>query len=168
MIITKQLVKIFNGSRKKRTTHTDPATVQRTFEMPLLSKSLYLISCLQLLHSGFSSYEFNQVTKNIIFENDDNAFPTLPNDIKLEVVSGLVLFFLATILSYSQLQYLTVRGPAKIISTGEYLQPINLHEASNIDLLTGSDPFGEINYHPSFVDIREKRSKMKEYLSKKQ
>lgn len=100
-------------------------------------------------------------------DNPRAILPNLPKDIVFETIFGLALFWLATMLSYEKIQFLTVRGGDKVINTNDYLQPIAINKASNIDILTGSDPFGEINYHPSFLNIHLKREEMKEYLDKK-
>lgn len=135
--------------------------------MSLFSKSLFLLAWLQLIHSGFSSYEFHRVSKQLVLDNPDAVLPKLPLDIKLEAISGLVFFILAEFIGNSVLRFLTIRGEERIIDTHEYLKPVSMNKASNINVLLNSDPYGEINYHPSFVDIQAKRKEMKEFLAAK-
>lgn len=135
--------------------------------MSLFSKSLFLLAWLKLIHSGFSSYEFHTVSKQLVLDNPDAVLPKLPLDIKLEAISGLVFFILAEFIGNSVLRYLTIRGEERIIDTHEYLKPVSMNKASNINVLLNSDPYGEINYHPSFVDIQAKRKEMKEFLAAK-
>lgn len=135
--------------------------------MSLFSKSLFLLAWLKLIHSGFSSYEFHRVSKQLVLDNPDAVLPKLPLDIKLEAISGLVFFILAEFIGNSVLRYLTIRGEERIIDTHEYLKPVSMNKASNINVLLNSDPYGEINYHPSFVDIQAKRKEMKEFLAAK-
>lgn len=132
--------------------------------MSILSKSFYFIAWIQIIHSGVSSYEFHQIVKHIILENPDAKTPGLPDDVKLEALCGLLFFILGTFISQSKLKYLSIRGEERIMETDEYLKPIELNKASSTDVVINNDPYGEINYLPSFVDIHAKRKLFKEYL----
>ncbi|CDO96599.1 unnamed protein product [Kluyveromyces dobzhanskii CBS 2104] len=135
--------------------------------MSIISKSFYLIAWLQIIHSAVSSFEFHQVVKHIILENPDAQTPGLPVDIKLEAICGLIFFIVGKFVSYSKITHLTIRGEERIIEANQYLKLIALNKASNTDVLTNSDPYGEINYHPAFVDIHYKRKAYKEYINRK-
>lgn len=124
--------------------------------MSILTTILYSISILQILHSGFSSYEFHQLTKNI----NSTPYP-IPKDIQLECYMGLAIFILTSFFSFNQLEYYAVQ-PSKanklsLLSTGQYLKDISLSKANNVHNLIGNDPNGEVTFAPSFVDIQKKR-----------
>ena len=135
--------------------------------MSLISKILLLISLAQIFHSGFSSYEFHQLKKQLAASSvaDVSGIP-LPNDIQLEVVIGLSLFMLSVFLSFDKLEYLPLKGGHTALTQGKYLQEIDMNKATTIDNLMGSDPYGYINYTPAFVDIHAKRQEVSEWLAK--
>ncbi|KAL3240353.1 Emc5p RNJ42_03571 [Nakaseomyces bracarensis] len=131
--------------------------------MGIISKVLQTLSLIQLLHAGFSSYEFNQIVKKGV-----NTSTTLPLDIKFEVLCALILFALGSFLSFDTLQYYTVRGERKLVGPKEYLADIKLNKATNIDNLIGCDPNGEVSYAPSFVDVKAKREEVQKWMNETQ
>lgn len=131
--------------------------------MSIISKVLQTFSLLQLLHAGFSSYEFNQIVKKGV-----STSTKLPLDIKFEVVCALVLFALGSLLSFETLQYYPVRGEKKIVGPKQYLADIKLNKATNIDNLVGCDPNGEVSYTPSFVDVKAKRDEVQKWMNETQ
>lgn len=128
--------------------------------MGLVSKSLYAVSLLQLLHAGFSSYEFHQVMKK-----HNRVGAQLPQDIKFEGLCAIIIFTLGVFLSFEVLQYYPLRGEEKPLGPKQYLLDIKLNKSSNIDNLVGVDPNGEVSYTPSFVDIKEKREQVQKWLN---
>ncbi|AMD20631.1 HDL113Cp [Eremothecium sinecaudum] len=135
--------------------------------MSLISSLLFIISSFQLFHSGFSSFEFHQLKKQPHMYNGLQKEIRLPIDIQLEVITGLILFTLAVFLSFDKLEYLTLRGPRKLLSQNQYLSEIQMTAATKKDNLIGSDAYGEFTFMPSFVDIHAKRKEIREYISRK-
>ncbi|KOG98863.1 ER membrane protein complex subunit 5 [Saccharomyces pastorianus] len=134
--------------------------------MTLVSKLLYAVSTLVLLHSGFSSYEFHHLLKLKSLNNAQTVIHELPKDIKYETYAGLLLFVLAVFTSFKKLQYLPIESnDGMIISEGNYLKEIALNKATNVDNLIGSNPNGEIVFTPSFVDVHAKRKLSREWAS---
>ncbi|CAL9730106.1 ER membrane protein complex subunit 5 [Monosporozyma unispora] len=131
--------------------------------MSIITTVLYTISILQILHSGFSSFEFHQLTKNM----DSTTYP-IPKDIQLECYMGLVVFILTSFLSFKKLEYYPVKpskeNKLKLLSTGQYLKDISLSKANNVHNLIGNDPNGEVTFAPSFVDIQKKREEIALWL----
>lgn len=131
--------------------------------MTILTKVLYSISILQILHSGFSSFEFHQLTKNM----DPIDYP-LPRDIKLECYMGLILFIFTCFLSFKKLQYYPIKptegSELNLLSTNQYLKDISLNKANNVHNLIGDDPHGEVSFTPSLVNIQKKREEIALWL----
>lgn len=133
--------------------------------MSLLTKLLYIVSIIQILHSGFSSYEFHQLLKNTNYREQYS----LPKDIQLECYMGLFLFILTSFLSFKKLQYYPIRPSVdnrlKLLTTDQYLKDISLSKANNIHNLIGDDPNGEITFTPNFVDLQRKRKEISDWLN---
>lgn len=133
--------------------------------MSLLTKLLYIVSIIQILHSGFSSYEFHQFAKNTTYREHYS----LPKDIQLECYMGLFLFILTSFLSFKKLQYYPIRPSVdnrlKLLTTDQYLKDISLSKANNIHNLIGDDPNGEITFTPNFVDLQRKRKEISNWLN---
>lgn len=133
--------------------------------MSLLTKLLYIVSIIQILHSGFSSYEFHQLAKNTTYREHYS----LPKDIQLECYMGLFLFILTSFLSFKKLQYYPIRPSVdnrlKLLTTDQYLKDISLSKANNIHNLIGDDPNGEITFTPNFVDLQRKRKEISNWLN---
>lgn len=133
--------------------------------MSFLIKILYIVSILQILHSGFSSYEFHQLVKNTSYKEHYS----LPRDIQLECYMGLALFILTSFLSFTKLQYYSIRPSTndklKLLTTDEYLKDISLTRANNVHNLIGNDPNGEVTFTPNFVDLQRKRKEISEWLT---
>ncbi|CCH60962.1 hypothetical protein TBLA_0D04660 [Henningerozyma blattae CBS 6284] len=136
--------------------------------MSILSKVLFGVGIIQLLHAGFSSYEFHQLLKsstNINESSNEQKLYQLPNDIKLEVFISLAILTVSIFLSFNKLKYYPINNKNdEIITEGEYLSNIQMSKASNVDNLVGSDPTGYITYLPNMVDIQAKRKEVAEYL----
>ena len=133
--------------------------------MLFLTKILYIVSILQILHSAFSSYEFHQLVKNTTYQEHYS----LPRDIQLECYMGLVLFILAPFLSFTKLQYYPIRpsinNGLKLLTTDQYLKDISLSRANNVHNLIGDDPNGEVTFTPNFVDLQKKRKEISDWLT---
>lgn len=135
--------------------------------MTYLSSLLLIISILQLIHSGFSSYEFHQFKKDAITLNGNQASSIkMPLDIQIEAMVGLFLFTISIFLSFQKLKYYPMQSNLKILTQNMFLQEINMNKATTVDNLIGNDPFGQIIYCPNFVNVHEKRRTVQEYLSK--
>ncbi|CCD22434.1 Emc5p NDAI_0A02760 [Naumovozyma dairenensis CBS 421] len=142
--------------------------------MSIVSKGLLIIAIFQLLHSGFSSYEFHQILKNISSTNDhmNNAAIeslSLPKDIVYEAISASILFALSMFFSLEKPEYLPIRnidGSEKKLKPlkGDYLKEIALNKSTNTDNLIGAITTGEISYTPSFINIHEKRRIVKQWI----
>lgn len=135
--------------------------------MSIISKSLFIIFTLQLLHSAFSSFEFHQLTKQQVSHGELRTSINLPVDIKIEVLVALTLFTIGVMMSFDKLQYLTLSGPRRIVSQDQYLQELPMNAATKKDNLIGNDPHGAFTYMPSLVNIHGYRKYMKEHLLNK-
>ncbi|KAL6949079.1 hypothetical protein ACO0QE_001567 [Hanseniaspora vineae] len=133
--------------------------------MAILSKIIITVALMQLLHSGYSIYEFNEINKRMgsaVIGTNAN----LPLDIKYEVYSALVLFILGVFCSFDKITY-TPFSSTHTKNTGEYLQPIAMNKATTIDNLQELDPYGMVNNTPYIVDIIAKRKAYSEWEKSK-
>lgn len=135
--------------------------------MGLISKLLLVLSVVLMAHSGFSSYEFHQLSKRGLRELPSELSAQVPKDIIYETVAGLGLFLLSTFLSFEKLSYYPLLGPKKALTQGQYLEDITMRKATNVDNLIGSDPAGAVDYTPSFVDVIDKRAQVRQWAAKK-
>lgn len=127
---------------------------------------MLIVALAQLFHSGFSSYEFHQLKKQLAAGSSvaiDQI--SLPKDIRLEVLSGLILFTFSVFMSFGKLTYLPLSGKPVLLSQHEYLKEIDMNRATMTNNLIGSDPYGEITYTPNFVDVHAKRKELKQWLN---
>lgn len=146
---------------KQVTSSIDKKTISMTFFI----KILYIVSVLQVLHSGFSSYEFHQLVKNTNYKDHYS----LPKDIQLECYIGLALFILTSFLSFTKLQYYPIKpsinNKLRLLTTDQYLKDISLSRANNVHNLIGNDPNGEVTFTPNFVDLQRKRKEISDWLA---
>lgn len=131
--------------------------------MSIFSKLLGFIGTIQLLHAGFSSYEFHQLLKTIELEQHDTIIK-LPNDIKLEVLISFILIVISTFLSLNKITFYTLNDEK--ISTNNYLQNIKYSKFTNIENLKGSSDSGLFYNTPFLLDIVAKRNEINDYLNK--
>ncbi|AET39414.1 Emc5p Ecym_4354 [Eremothecium cymbalariae DBVPG len=136
--------------------------------MSIISKVLSTLSILQLVHSGFSSFEFYQLKKQLSLIDGLQQDITLPYDIQLEVLCGLLLFTLSVFLSFEKLKYIPLVRSRELLTQNQYLQEIQMNKATKKDNLIGNDPFGEFSCMPSFINIHRKRKEIRDYLSIKE
>ncbi|SCU83830.1 LAMI_0C04896g1_1 [Lachancea mirantina] len=132
--------------------------------MSILSKFLLVVAICQLVHSGFSSHEFHVLKKQLALRNSDVDQLTLPRDIQLEVLSGLVIFTLSVFLSNDKLSFLLLPGKGKLIKQNAYLQEISMNRATISNNLAGSDPYGDVTYMPNFVDVHARREQVRSWV----
>ncbi|KAH3900987.1 uncharacterized protein SCODWIG_01899 [Saccharomycodes ludwigii] len=143
--------------------------------MSFLSKTLVIISILQLIHSGYSTYEFNQVIKQLNLKktltistsaSNYNTFASsLPMDIQYEALFALFLFTIGIFFSFETVSYIPLSSK-KVVQTAEYLQPIDMNRASILDNLQEIDPYGGINNTPMLTDLLQKRREYREWAKK--
>lgn len=133
--------------------------------MSFFIKILYILSVLQVLHSGFSSYEFHQLVKNTNYKD----YYSLHKDIQLECYIGLALFILTSFLSFTKLQYYPIKpsinNKLRLLTTDQYLKDISLSRANNVHNLIGNDPNGGVTFTPNFVDLQRKRKEISDWLA---
>ncbi|CAB4255741.1 similar to Saccharomyces cerevisiae YIL027C KRE27 Member of a transmembrane complex required for efficient folding of proteins in the ER [Maudiozyma barnettii] len=139
--------------------------------MSLISKILQFIAIIIILHSGFSSYEFNQTSKHLS-QNDILNSIVLPIDIKYEAIAGLLLFIISVFVSFEKIEYYSLRRQEghsiETLSQGQYLKYITLNKATDRDNMINSDPTGDVSYTPNMVHIHEKRKLMRDWIQKQQ
>lgn len=133
--------------------------------MSILRKILYAVSVLQILHSGFSSYEFHKYIRD---SNIPHLDKTIPSDIKFECYMGFFLFILATFLTIEKDSYYPVDSmEKKIITSSQYLKEIKLNKATNLDNLIGLNPTGNISNTPCIIDVHQKRKEFNDWAKNK-
>ncbi|CEP60624.1 Emc5p LALA0_S01e15236g [Lachancea lanzarotensis] len=132
--------------------------------MSLISKFVFTVALLQILHSGFSSHEFVTMKQRLAANSDldlDALF--LPRDVQIEAFCGVVLLALSIFLSFGKQEFLPLSGKLKLLKQDGVLQEISINKATNAKNLAGSNPYGEITNLPSFVDIHAKRAEVRRW-----
>ncbi|AAS51828.1 ADL092Wp [Eremothecium gossypii ATCC 10895] len=135
--------------------------------MSYISKILLAISVLQLVHSGFSSFEFHRLKRHLTLADGIPQGFRLPSDIKAEVVCALVLFTLGIFLSFEKLQHLPLTGSRTPLTQDLYLHEIRMSEATKTDNLIGSETYGDFTFMPSFIDVHARRKEIRTYMQHK-
>ncbi|SCV04418.1 LAME_0H18272g1_1 [Lachancea meyersii CBS 8951] len=132
--------------------------------MTLVSKALFLVAVVQILHSGFSSHEFIIMKQRLATSSDlDVEAMLLPKDIQLEAICGMVLLTLSIFMSFGKQEFLPLSGKLKLLTQDDILQEINMNKATNAKNLAGCNPYGEITNLPTFVDIHSKRAQVRRW-----
>ncbi|CCK71697.1 Emc5p KNAG_0H02820 [Huiozyma naganishii CBS 8797] len=129
--------------------------------MGFISRLVYFVSVLLLLHAAFSSFEYHQLMKNAA--QDTARTPPVPRDIVYETYAALALFITATILSHNKLTYYNL-FTLKRVSQDEYLRDTALRRATTVDNMIGNDPAAEVTHTPNLADIMSKRKEVIAYL----
>lgn len=121
-----------------------------------MSKLLYIVGSIFLLHAGYSSFEFHQLLKTTHHSSTDSS---LPSDIIIEVLVGIVVLIAGSLSSIEIPNFLSVDNEV-IHPDHKYLKPIEMSKATAEFEKLKINPFAELETRIEFLDIVNKR---KEY-----
>ncbi|SCU85085.1 LAFA_0D13806g1_1 [Lachancea sp. 'fantastica'] len=132
--------------------------------MSFTSKIVFLVSLLQILHSGFSSHEFVIMKQRLAANSDLNVDALfLPKDVQIEALCGVLLLALSIFLSFGKQEFLPLSGKLTVLRQEGVLQEIRMNKATIAKNLAGCNPYGEITNLPSFVDVHAKRTEVRRW-----
>ncbi|XBW34524.1 hypothetical protein QEN19_000072 [Hanseniaspora menglaensis] len=122
--------------------------------MSVITKVLLLVGLLQLIHAGYSVHEFNQILKT-----SSSLKLSLPVDVKLEVLSGMILSFISILFSFKKISYISLKDTSnKVVTLNQRLLPIKANLSNGV---LYSSKFGDAYNTPHFFsfDLTQKKKK---------
>lgn len=117
----------------------------------------YLTGLLVLVHAAYSSYEHHSLTFGT------TSLFSIPTDIILETVVGIVIIGYATIQLVGNEMKMSIDN--KLVTPNyTYLKPIEMkHAVKELELLGVSD-YSKLENRLDFIDIKSKRNQFQTWL----
>lgn len=122
--------------------------------------ALIILGFLILIHSGYSSYEYNAFIKT--------KGTSVPYDIVLEVIIGLVLINFGVLGSLKTRYRFGITHNEPVWPPLNFLMPIDLNEANAIINQLGVTEFEELDTRRDFIDVKKKRKEYAEWVAKQE
>lgn len=123
--------------------------------------ALPVISSLALLHAGYSSWEYTQLTKT------HSIGICFPQDIALEVVISLALFLVHTFLFNKTEKELSLVDQGRIIQRTK-LRPLLMKDAVVDEEIKGGNIFKIVDTRAGFIDIVRLREEFAQWEDEQQ
>lgn len=124
------------------------------------SFGFFLIGGLLLVHSGYSSYELHQFAKEFGTE-----LKSIPTDITLEVIAGIMIVVIAAIRNISKPSRLSINNEI-IPPQNKYLKEIEMKKATKEHETIGINDYQGFESRISFIDIQKKRNEFSDWIKK--
>lgn len=121
---------------------------------------LYLIGCLLLLHSGYSSHEFHKLSTSL------HKKYTLPLDISLEAVVAFIFILIASIVSIENPKHLTIDDEV-VREELRFLKPIEMKDSVQLGEVLGVNEFENLLSRVPFIDVTKMRLEYANWASNK-
>ncbi|ODV93206.1 hypothetical protein PACTADRAFT_51822 [Pachysolen tannophilus NRRL Y-2460] len=134
--------------------------------MSLKSTILYVLGIFFMLHSAYSAFSFNQYLKASLSLNK----PTLPNDIKFELILSAILIVYATFENVlfntgNVYNYEIVTGEKKPVTKKLKLNSIYMNQITAEDEKLGKCVFDELENRSCYMDVAERRAEFEKWFN---